>query len=631
LEEASASSRKSRSLPYLRTEPPSLSSLQRLTLSPSQLLQQIEQSTVILLSICEQYITTFSLWLSPSATKFELRVLTNNLSSLVSQLETVVTILRMYSYQYPSLTKKILLCLPASDRDILVHSVLTHCKTLWQFLRRPSSPVVRYNTARILTTIDTFLLDYLSHSLPDPTIYTQFKQPPSPAKPSIIKQITSFEITSDPYYSSLQCNYYYPISPDPLDKMTTSNSAPMSIDTESGNQPPSPNSLTSKSKPPITVEDSMEVIAELIQEIQNADAQDISSQASVGRLPPTPVKSKRASLRVSLAKRTRESSSSSDFLPHLKKNFHALLSTGQTSILPIRNDSKVGYIKSTSQVNELTSVGAKTFLKASKPNSHCISGDYHLLTSMSFEELTSNTKVLDWLHAYGYYLVLSDCQSSDMIKIGFIARVRPFTWREDLRDAIKDSPEWRENPFQFRFFFGSISSNKKGEMAPVLMVEVERDNISLGLDFFCNMFDGDNPLSPCGLPYIFFLLYQNTLTDAERVSIIYDIKHHIGQYQLIRLYGLKNLDTLVTLKQNVKIKLRKLLLNIRPNQSTSSLFIQVEKESDPTSILCAFESVHYDLVMTNIPNISHYIQQCIMEEDLPRVFVNSDYSILVPQ
>jgi hypothetical protein len=35
--------------------------------------------------------------------------------------------------------------------------------------------------------------------------------------------------------------------------------------------------------------------------------------------------------------------------------------------------------------------------------------------------------------------------------------------------------------------------------------------------------------------------------------------------------------------------------------------------------------------MANIPNISLYIQQCIKEDDLPKVFVNSDYSILVPQ
>lgn len=162
------------------------------------------------------------------------------------------------------------------------------------------------------------------------------------------------------------------------------------------------------------------------------------------------------------------------------------------------------------------------------------------------------------------------------------------------------------------------------------MVEVERDNISLGLDFFCKMFDGDSPFSPCGIPYIFFTLYQNTLSDVVRIHIIQDINHHVGHYQLIRLYGLTNIDTFVTLKQNIKITLCKLLLNIRSHQSSSNMFIQVEKESDPNSIICAFDSAQYETVMANIPNISLYIRQCINEGDIPRVFLNPDCTIFVP-
>jgi hypothetical protein len=99
------------------------------------------------------------------------------------------------------------------------------------------------------------------------------------------------------------------------------------------------------------------------------------------------------------------------------------------------------------------------------------------------------------------------------------------------------------------------------------------------------MFDGDNPLSPCGTPYSFIALYQNILSDKERVKIIHDIHHHAGHYQLVRIYGLQNINMLVTLKQNVKVILCKLLFNLRGHQSSSKLFIQVEKESDPDSII----------------------------------------------
>jgi hypothetical protein len=335
-------------------------------------------------------------------------------------------------------------------------------------------------------------------------------------------------------------------------------------------------------------------------------------------------------LRISLARRVKAGQSSTSSLTLLKKLFHTLLGTGKVSILPIRNDSKVSAIKTTNQVNELSLVGARTFLKASRSNSTSIAGDLHILSSLSFQELCLHPKVSDWMNLNGYYLVLSDCQTSDMVRIGFLSRVCQFTWRNDLRLMIKDTLEWPENPFQFRLYFGSISCNKKGTMAQVLMVEVERDNIAAGMDFFCNMFDGENPLSPCGIPYLFLTLYQNSLSDNERAKIIEDINHHVGDVQLIRLYGLKNIDGYVTLKQNVKVQLRKLLLNLRAPQTSTRLFNQVEKETDLESILCSFDSVMYDTVMGNLQNISLFIQQCAQEIDLPSIFVNQDYSILVP-
>jgi len=49
---------------------------------------------------------------------------------------------------------------------------------------------------------------------------------------------------------------------------------------------------------------------------------------------------------------------------------------------------------------------------------------------------------------------------------------------------IKETELYQKDPFQFRLFPGSLSCNKKGLSAPVLMVEVERDQVLMGLDFF---------------------------------------------------------------------------------------------------------------------------------------------------
>jgi hypothetical protein len=66
----------------------------------------------------------------------------------------------------------------------------------------------------------------------------------------------------------------------------------------------------------------------------------------------------------------------------------------------------------------------------------------------------------------GYYMVLCDCQTSDMVRIGFLSRVRPFVWREDLRNIIKNTALWKSDPFQFRLYPGSLSCNKKRSDVP---------------------------------------------------------------------------------------------------------------------------------------------------------------------
>jgi hypothetical protein len=148
------------------------------------------------------------------------------------------------------------------------------------------------------------------------------------------------------------------------------------------------------------------------------------------------------------------------------------------------------------------------------------------------------------------------------------------------------------------------------------MVEVKRENIAAGLDFFCNVFDGKNPISPCGIPYFFLTLYQNTVTNSERLQIIYDINHHVSYTQLVRLYGLKDVDTPITLQQNIMVKLRKLLLNLRAPHSSTHLFCQVEKEADKESILCAFDSYLYKIVMVNLQNRASMCHQIGLEEHL---------------
>jgi hypothetical protein len=46
-----------------------------------------------------------------------------------------------------------------------------------------------------------------------------------------------------------------------------------------------------------------------------------------------------------------------------------------------------------------------------------------------------------------------------MVRIGFLARVRGFTYRDDLYNYIINSPEWKASPFHLRLYFDSFSTN----------------------------------------------------------------------------------------------------------------------------------------------------------------------------
>jgi hypothetical protein len=256
-----------------------------------------------------------------------------------------------------------------------------------------------------------------------------------------------------------------------------------------------------------------------------------------------------------------------------------------------------------------------------------IAGDFHVLSSLPYNELSSNMIISNWVALQGYYMVKCDSQSSDMVKIGFLTGVCPFDWREDFRNEIKDMALWQSSPLQFRLFPGSLSCNKKCIMAPVMMVELERDEVSSGLEFFCHAFTGDNPLSSCGLSYLFFTPYQNQLMDSECFNIIQDAIHHIGEVELLHLHGFQEIDTLVTLKQGINVQLQKLLLGLRAHQTNSGLFVQIEREASLESLICAFNSINRESVMSNLPHLYLLIRNCILEEDYDKVFLYEDYSI----
>jgi hypothetical protein len=129
----------------------------------------------------------------------------------------------------------------------------------------------------MLLYIDLLLTNYLLHTQKPciSSLSSKFEKPALSAKPSVINRIALSEVTIDPYLQSLQLNYYYPLSPNNMISNSSSSSHldSMRVDGESMDPPtyssnPSKQSI-SPEKRRVTIEDSMEVISELISEFQS--------------------------------------------------------------------------------------------------------------------------------------------------------------------------------------------------------------------------------------------------------------------------------------------------------------------------------------------------------------------------
>lgn len=507
-----------------------------------------------------------------------------------------------------------------------------YCTKLWAYLANPTSYQIRHQIATFITVLDTFITKFITPLLlsDDGRYLQQFSTPNRTIRPSIATQITHLKITVDPYLSSLQQNYYYPLSyPD-------MNSSETDTDPSQVPSPPLPRENVQPTSRPtvVTVEDSMEVIEELVQELQVTPEQEMAevSEHTVLEDQSQTISSRESnSLRFSLyrTQASRLPKDNTNHLPLLKLFFKCILTTNpQTKILPIQNNSKVSAIKTTSQITELSQIGAANYVKGSR-GSRSLAGDYHISTPLSFDELSSDGKIASWLGLNGYKLIYNECQTSDMVLIGILTRVRPFTWRDDLKQSIMNTDTWKKSPFYFRLYYGTFSSNVKSTMTPVLMVEVDRPNIEQGLALFRETFNGEHKLSPNDIPYVFFSLYKNRFTNEERAKIVYDNELHLRQTEVIHMHGIKDIDSIVTLKQNVSVKLRNLLLSLRtPDTNSGKYFLQIEKQNDAEWLTCAFHSTDAERVKTNLNKITSLLTQCIIPEDLNKVFRHPDHKLI---
>jgi hypothetical protein len=289
-----------------------------------------------------------------------------------------------------------------------------------------------------------------------------FSLPKKTTSPSVSDQvIANPQVIIDPYELSLAKNYYFPLSSSlPVDEMEET------VDLPSQREP----SLSQKSptrKPIVTAEDSIETITELLAEMEEDELPAQSQSEEEPFQPATKVQPTYYNHRFAIYRKpsTPYVANAPSQLNLFKSFCKSLKSIDpQAQILPMQNDRQINPLSTTDQINKVDEIGLLNFFKPYKRAKKTPSGDFNIGTKLTFDEVKTHINFTTWFHMNGYNIILNSCQTSDMVRIGFLNRVQNFTFRDDLKMRIMQSDQWRANQFHFRLYFDSFSTNVKGSL-----------------------------------------------------------------------------------------------------------------------------------------------------------------------
>jgi len=497
--------------------------------------------------------------------------------------------------------------------DLMQSVKYLHTK-LWAQLSFPHATQYRKHIYIILLIAQQTLLHIAPYTNPAPLKARRFSKPDRTSQPSIADQVVHRPLQIiDPYIIALQSNYYYPISADSSNMPEDENE----IDMIQVRPSSPPKDGKPPARTPVTVEHSVEAISDVLREMEADDPPTQSEAFTTPKIPA--VKSSSYRHRFAMYRRNTgaHAPGSPSFQLALFKSFTKCIKLADHSaqILPVRNDVKIYPLSHSDQITNLEAVGLPNYFKAYRQNRKSLSGDFHISTNLAFDDLMDHQAVLTWLSQNGYSIIRSSCQTADMVRIGFLSRVRTFTFRDDLHSFITNISDWKTSPFHFRIYFDTFVANNRGKLAHVLMVDVDRPSVEQAMMFFQKHYNGDEGNSPNGIPYMFFPLSKKTYDDEERLRIIQDHLHYTDKDSVVALRGLNDLDTVIPLVTGIHTTIRKLLLSVpAPGTLTNKLFLQIEKQSSNDWLLCCFSTADSAKVTVRLGQLEDVLKRAVLPE-----------------
>ena len=294
------------------------------------------------------------------------------------------------------------------------------------------------------------------------------------------------------------------------------------------------------------------------------------------------------------------------------------------------NDAnRIPPISTSTQVQNPELLDLSKYHKSWTPNQrYGLSGQLLIETSHEFNDLVN--LLGPWLHTAYYQIMLSECQTSELVTIGTFIRASYTLCRNDLFAATKAVIATLPEESQFEFSFRADNWYCSIGRVNVIFVAVARDKLKQGMDYFCNMYDGVNTNVPNGIKLLFIPLYQIQLTPEMREKIGQEQRAWQDNEIACFVKGFCGLSMSLTLKDGSKCSLRSLLLRLpnNPNCARKTLFHGVDRRPESDEWITLKYSRDDDACFKKrAPGIAFELAQLVVDEDVSKIFVNPEVGL----
>lgn len=231
----------------------------------------------------------------------------------------------------------------------------------------------------------------------------------------------------------------------------------------------------------------------------------------------------------------------------------------------------------------------------------------------------------EWLDFHCYSLKLCPSQAEEMVLVGALCFSNLFMHREDLKCSIMHHPLWQqtfpEDMLIFDIYVSDFLANQK--KTKMLFVSAERSKQEIIIDFFKILYDGEPKQYPQGSMMLFIPLTESSHYSMEyRSKIMFNHDKFNGDEAAVCIGGLKDLKTLIKLKNGSIVSLQTLLKGFPASQgmSRSLLFQHIEPNATRVVAMATYQKTYQFYIDKRKSTLESEIRQVIADGEASNVF-----------